>query len=110
MLSMQNIWNDVKKQGLWISMICFFRCSDLVELNFGGHAPNYDSSLFQGVSGEARAYVNSGASGFGAFYSGLPVLLDPVVALEGERVIRHRAGRAPASPPRRAGPAGSWPP
>jgi hypothetical protein len=65
---------------------CFFRCSDLVELYFGGNAPNYDSSLFQGVSGEAKAYINSGASGFGAFYSGLPVITldgDPPSPVDG---------------------------
>ena len=36
--------------------------------------------------------------GFGAFYSGLPVLLDPVVTLEGESVIHHRAGRVFVDP------------
>ena len=76
----------------------FNGCESLTEVIFEGDAPSFPQSLFDGVSGEAKAYINSGASGFGAFYSGLPVLLDPVVALEGESVIRHRTGRAFVDP------------
>ncbi|MDA7665892.1 DUF5011 domain-containing protein, partial [Verrucomicrobia bacterium] len=70
----------------------FYDCNRLAEIIFEGNAPNNYQNLFGGGQGEARVYVNSGATGFGDFYSGLPVLFDPVVELQGQSAMRHRSG------------------
>ena len=52
----------------------FKKCSGLTRITIEGNAPkNYTSNLFEGVSENAKIFVNAGATGFGETFAGLPV-------------------------------------
>ncbi|MGA0409132.1 MAG: leucine-rich repeat protein, partial [Limisphaerales bacterium] len=76
----------------------FEGCSQLQEVVLEGDAPQIQEGIFAGLPGTARAYVNAGASGYGASLGGLPISLDPTISLIGPSLIKHRSGRAYQDP------------
>ncbi len=53
----------------------FFECSSLTSITFEGDAPSLGVDVFSGVSGNAKIFINPGATGFGETFGGLPVII-----------------------------------
>jgi len=53
----------------------FFECSSLTSIAFEGDAPSLGVDVFSGVSGNAKIFINSGATGFGETFGELPVII-----------------------------------
>ena len=51
----------------------FSRCSSLTSITFEGNVPTLGIDVFVGVSGNAKIFINPGATGFGETYARLPV-------------------------------------
>jgi hypothetical protein len=71
-----------------IGNTAFKNCSSLAEIRFSGNAPSLGTDVFNGVHVEAAVYVQTGATGFGATFGGLPVIFPdttpPVITLLGD--------------------------
>ena len=52
----------------------FSRCSSLTSITFEGNVPTLGIDVFVGVSGNAKIFINPGATGFGETFGGLPVI------------------------------------
>ena len=52
----------------------FSRCSSLTSITFEGNAPALGIDVFVGVSGNAKIFVNPGATGFGETFGKMPVI------------------------------------
>ena len=53
----------------------FSRCSSLTSITFEGNVPTLGINVFVGVSGNAKIFINPGATGFGETFGGLPVVI-----------------------------------
>ena len=53
----------------------FSRCSSLTSITFEGNVPTLGIDVFVGVSGNAKLFINPGATGFGESFGGLPVII-----------------------------------
>jgi len=53
----------------------FSRCISLTSITFEGNAPTLGIDVFVGVSGNAKTFINPGATGFGETFGGLPVVI-----------------------------------
>ena len=53
----------------------FSRCSSLTSITFEGNAPTLGIDVFVGVSGNAKIFINPGATGFGETFGELPVII-----------------------------------
>ena len=53
----------------------FSRCSSLTSITFEGNVPTLGIDVFVGVSGNAKIFINPGATGFGETFGGLPVVI-----------------------------------
>jgi len=53
----------------------FSRCSSLTSITFEGNVPALGIDVFVGVSGNAKIFVNPGATGFGETFGKMPVIV-----------------------------------
>ena len=58
-----------------IGRSAFSRCSSLTSITFEGNVPTLGINVFVGVSGNAKIFINPGATGFGETFGGLPVVI-----------------------------------
>ena len=58
-----------------IGRSAFNSCSSLTSITFEGNVPTLGIDVFVGVSGNAKIFINPGATGFGETFGGLPVLV-----------------------------------
>jgi len=70
-LTSVTIPDSVTRIGLW----AFSRCSSLTSITFEGNVPTLGINVFVGVSGNAKIFINPGATGFGETFGGLPVVI-----------------------------------
>tara|TARA_B100001123_G_scaffold33400_1_gene34798 strand:+ start:62 stop:895 length:834 start_codon:yes stop_codon:yes gene_type:complete len=66
----------IPKSASRIGNAAFKNCKRLERINMRGNAPqNYASTLFEGVSKNAKVFINPVATGFGETFAGLPVVV-----------------------------------
>jgi len=57
-----------------IEKSAFSSCRSLTSVTFEGDAPSLEANVFRNVSGNAKIFINPGATGFGETFGGLPVI------------------------------------
>ena len=57
-----------------IEKSAFSSCRSLTSVTFEGNAPSLEANVFRNVSGNAKIFINPGATGFGETFGGLPVI------------------------------------
>jgi len=57
-----------------IEKSAFSSCRSLTNVTFEGNAPSLEANVFRNVSGNAKIFINPGATGFGETFGGLPVI------------------------------------
>ena len=58
-----------------IEKSAFSSCRSLTSVTFEGDAPSLEANVFRNVSGDAKIFINPGATGFGETFGGLPVII-----------------------------------
>jgi hypothetical protein len=58
-----------------IGKSAFSSCRSLTSVTFEGDAPSLEANVFRNVSGNAKIFINPGATGFGETFGGLPVII-----------------------------------
>ena len=58
-----------------IEKSAFSSCRSLTSVTFEGDAPSLEANVFRNVSGNAKIFINPGATGFGKIFGGLPVII-----------------------------------
>ena len=53
----------------------FYECISLTSVTLWGNAPSVGSNMFDGVHADAKVYIQTGATGYGATFGGLPVVI-----------------------------------
>ena len=58
-----------------IGAAAFAGCTGLTSVTLWGNAPSVGSNMFDGVHADAKVYIQTGATGYGATFGGLPVVI-----------------------------------